>query len=117
MWLSFTIPILFRTTAKVVTSKLPPNGRWKKISIHTTAKVVTKSGQPGRQLRSYFNPYHRKGGDPGDHVGFDRVGISIHTTAKVVTLLESFSHYVYFISIHTTAKVVTTRGAILNWKN
>ena len=57
----------------------------KKISIHTTAKVVTKAVM---QLST-------------------DTGISIHTTAKVVTAAARFMIPSTPISIHTTAKVVT----------
>ena len=60
-----------------------------RISIHTTAKVVTI------QLLGLGHT------DP----------ISIHTTAKVVTWSEVSKWMSKSISIHTTAKVVTSRTA------
>ena len=56
-----------------------------KISIHTTAKVVTHWHWPENGMK----------------------GISIHTTAKVVTNDILINLIAVFISIHTTAKVVT----------
>ena len=62
------------------------------ISIHTTAKVVTKNHLNGTRHDI----------------------ISIHTTAKVVTGSLYFIPLSRSISIHTTAKVVTFLRAVLD---
>ena len=99
------------------------------ISIHTTAKVVTRRELYPLHRFDNFNPHHREGGDPmgngiADHTtdfnphhreGGDSVvvssnifcAISIHTTAKVVTYPLCARCLPASISIHTTAKVVT----------
>ena len=54
------------------------------ISIHTTAKVVTKA-EDEKSSDVHFNPHHREGGDSIKQTQKEFQAISIHTTAKVVT--------------------------------
>ena len=59
------------------------------ISIHTTAKVVTKLTLQERcKVIVNFNPHHREGGDFIRIYIIRTLRISIHTTAKVVTYRE-----------------------------
>ena len=63
------------------------NSLRKKISIHTTRKVVTTTMTNFATGISYFNPHHPQGGDRFSGVSFlRRLTISIHTTRKVVTV-------------------------------
>ena len=55
------------------------------ISIHTTAKVVTRGCCDRHNYITYFNPHHREGGDSRFKLFKLLLRISIHTTAKVVT--------------------------------
>ena len=80
--------ISIHTTAKVVTRARAEERRRVAISIHTTAKVVTAYAVGDGGGRYDFNPHHREGGDKhisGFNLGND---ISIHTTAKVVTIIS-----------------------------
>ena len=103
--------------------------RYLQISIHTSAREVTKYGKKAIYHLDDFNPHFRKGSDrkgPGtnyaktdfnphfrkgsDFSAFSIVfcsSISIHTSAREVTEWASFSDLIKNISIHTSAREVT----------
>ena len=80
----------------------------KQISIHTSAREVTRKLHFPYLPICDFNPHFREG---SDGIMLDMLlksmEISIHTSAREVTIRESTELKVNIISIHTSAREVT----------
>ena len=107
-----TLSVLWRisihTTASVVTSHGIVKYETIGISIHTTASVVTRTLSRIRIWLQNFNPHHCISGDDQYDISLKAQKISIHTTASVVTMSSGELRQLIIISIHTTASVVTS---------
>ena len=63
------------------------------ISIHTSAREVTKQKKQTKQSYRNFNPHFRKGSDSSNLIRADVYDISIHTSAREVTGYGSGKSY------------------------